>query len=133
MQPFDHFCIRRSWQKLKCGWTFQTATLKKAKIVFWMKSAPWPTTFPLPRCPKSAAERSVYASGPLFLQYNTEIKKYWKLESLAREGGIIFFILLCNPRQGQLTSDLSFLTGKKRTAVIFVRTGRSDLYCGLSD
>lgn len=36
MQQFAHFCIRRSWQKLKCGWAFQMATLKKAKIVFWM-------------------------------------------------------------------------------------------------
>lgn len=53
------------------------------------------------------------------------MEKYWKLESLARDGGIIFFILLCNPRLGQLTSDLSFLTGKRRTAVMFVRSGRS--------
>lgn len=50
----------------------------------------------------------IYESHPLFLQYYVEIRKYWKSKSLARGGGILSFALLCNFRQGQLTSDLGF-------------------------
>lgn len=75
----------------------------------------------------------MYESGPLFLQYHIEIRKYWKWKNLARRNGILSFTLLCNRRWPRVTSDLGFPTGKNRTAVIFVITDRRDWFYSMSD